>query len=518
MKRTGKSVNIDNKHYFCANGSLLLPLAQKWRLAVALVSILLSICVGHTAAAASLTLTVPANLSLSLLPDGAFHASSPVTVSIGSNAYAGYTFTLKGSDTNQQLKNGNAALNSITAEVDETGYKASGNENTWGYLPSKLNSSTNAKYQPGPTTSPVTIEKTNPGKADMATNQYTFTLGAKVNSTAATGTYSNTFTLTVTANDVPYNITYNGNGATNPEATTGEAAEGSTVTLAAAPTREGYEFQGWCDKSTTNATCPSGGTVYEAEGDYTLANSANAVTLYAMWKQDTVCILNGESVTEITDPRDGNVYKVRRLADGQCWMIQNLRLGDSKLKDRTLTPENTDLNGIESYTLPESADKFSTSNGDETQYINTKYVDTTLDSNNGEKIGAYYNWYAATAGTGTYNMAANTDAASSICPKGWRLPKGGSSGDFQKLITAMGIDINSAGSTAMQDPDGPNFVLSSYYYGSYVTILGSTGYYWSSTAGSSSNFAYYLGLGSSNVGPTASYVKYYGNSVRCIAR
>ena len=44
---------------------------------------------------------------------------------------------------------------------------------------------------------------------------------------------------------------------------------------------------------------------------------------------------------ELTDSRDGNTYKVRKLADGQCWMIQNLRLGDSKLSNRILTSDNS---------------------------------------------------------------------------------------------------------------------------------------------------------------------------------
>ena len=32
------------------------------------------------------------------------------------------------------------------------------------------------------------------------------------------------------------------------------------------------------------------------------------------------------SVTALTDQRDGETYAVARLADGNCWMIENLRL------------------------------------------------------------------------------------------------------------------------------------------------------------------------------------------------
>ncbi|MBQ9019875.1 hypothetical protein IJ096_00930, partial [Candidatus Saccharibacteria bacterium] len=35
--------------------------------------------------------------------------------------------------------------------------------------------------------------------------------------------------------------------------------------------------------------------------------------------------------------------------------------------------------------------------------------------------GNLYNWYAATATTGTASLK-NTDAPDSVCPKGWKLP------------------------------------------------------------------------------------------------
>ena len=98
-------------------------------------------------------------------------------------------------------------LDSITAAIDATTYGGTGYLNTWGYLPSKLDGAVNTKYQPGPTTEPVTIEKTT--TANSTANTYTITFGAKVDGTLPTGNYGNTFTLTVTSNDVPYTITYN---------------------------------------------------------------------------------------------------------------------------------------------------------------------------------------------------------------------------------------------------------------------------------------------------------------------
>lgn len=46
------------------------------------------------------------------------------------------------------------------------------------------------------------------------------------------------------------------------------------------------------------------------------------------WKDS---VEEGQRATAV-DERDGNTYRVRRLADGKLWMVDNLRLGDSKLK------------------------------------------------------------------------------------------------------------------------------------------------------------------------------------------
>ena len=96
--------------------------------------------------------------------------------------------------------------------------------------------------------------------------------------------------------------------------------------------------------------------------------------------------------------------------------------------------------------------------------------------------GNYYNWYTATAGTGTYAMVSE-NAPSSVCPKGWKLPTGGEGGQFAALTDAMvGIFTNTYDirdkSYDMQF--SPNyFILSGYYYNStsdFRTYAGTSGY------------------------------------------
>ena len=65
--------------------------------------------------------------------------------------------------------------------------------------------------------------------------------------------------------------------------------------------------------------------------------------------------------------------------------------------------------------------------------------------------------------------------------------------------------------------NGPGFVLSGSRYGSSTHAQGSYGYYLSSTA-SNANGAYYLDLNSSNVLPAHNNYKYYGFTVRCVAK
>ncbi len=79
----------------------------------------------------------------------------------------------------------------------------------------------------------------------------------------------------------------------------------------------------------------------------------------------------------------------------------------------------------------------------------------------------------------------------------------------------MGATSRTAGSNNWRSFPN-NFVYSGYWNGSLAYDRGSYGYYWSSTA-SDSGSAYYLGFGSDGVGPTSSYSKYNGYSVRCVA-
>ena len=72
--------------------------------------------------------------------------------------------------------------------------------------------------------------------------------------------------------------------------------------------------------------------------------------LYAMQDMtSTICgYVYNEKTAQMVDKRDGKVYWVTKLKDGNCWMTQNLDLDlDSTV---ALTNENTDLHSVTSWT------------------------------------------------------------------------------------------------------------------------------------------------------------------------
>ena len=64
---------------------------------------------------------------------------------------------------------------------------------------------------------------------------------------------------------------------------------------------------------------------------------SHGLALYAIWVKSAGIMqewngcagLNKGDVTALTDARDNDTYAVAKLADGKCWMIENLRLDNT---------------------------------------------------------------------------------------------------------------------------------------------------------------------------------------------
>ena len=149
-------------------------------------------------------------------------------------------------------------------------------------------------------------------------------------------------------------------------------------------------------------------------------------------------------------------------------------------------------------------------------------------------VGNYYQWNAATAGTG--GTITNSNASGSVCPKGWKLPSSATNastitkGTFAYLLQQYGLasayNSGSLTGTSSVNNNTYNIALSPLFFvrGGYIgpnltdkfRVAGQDGDYWSSRAVSNADVAYRLAFGSSNVLPSGSVSRYYGYSLRCL--
>ncbi|MBR3386042.1 hypothetical protein IKG68_00500 [Candidatus Saccharibacteria bacterium] len=125
---------------------------------------------------------------------------------------------------------------------------------------------------------------------------------------------------------------------------------------------------------------------------------------------------------QLIDNRDNEVYNVAKLADGNVWLLDNLRLDPATLLQQ-LTPANTNMDPSTPFTLPTSSTELSWTE----PRLNTDYkneIATTYDSSASGKIGVFYNYCAASAGTYCNTQTtASTDTPYDICPAGWNIPQ-----------------------------------------------------------------------------------------------
>lgn len=212
----------------------------------------------------------------------------------------------------------------------------------------------------------------------------------------------------------------------------------------------------------------------------------------------------------LTDTRRGNKgYVVRKLADGKCWMTQNLDLGDSSTM--TLTSSDTDITS--NFTLPAT---YSSSWGTSLPRMlnmtdrwvmppastysapsiaNTAPSDSTMAKT--QHIGNYYN-----------NRAITAQGRGSICPKGWKLPD---LTDFNGLLGQISGTGQLKAYNAQQTPY--SLVMAGYrrtnVTGYTISSMGAQGYVQGSGA--------FIDITSSGVNVSSGNSS-TGRSVRCVAR
>ena len=227
--------------------------------------------------------------------------------------------------------------------------------------------------------------------------------------------------------------------------------------------------------------------------------------------------------TTLLDDRDADgtgtkrSYTVRKLADGNCWMTENLKYDLRSLYNNgkrgigswnngtTFEMTNANLRSGVSY-YKTSADYNYVITPDTTSQSVTRYNDQI---GNTTGVEYYYTWSGATAGQGgTADSSDGTAINGSICPAGWRLPTYSGTYSYQTLY-------NSYNNATKWEQYPATFLRVGFFYSGSQRIA-STGYYWSASVNSTNN-AYDMLYDTSSVG-----LQHYGNkdvglSVRCVA-
>ena len=432
----------------------------------------------------AIAISLPNTIAFDLTPsaDGVF-ASSTASLAVSTNNETGYSLYFSTTNTDNSLHSQNPATTETIAAVSGSTTEENFENNTWGYNLSLASAGDATTYEAVPTSSETALLTTEAPSND----NYNLTFGAKVSTAMPSGTYTNTVAVSVVAN--PAIIT-----------------------------------------SLTQLT-------------------------YMQDMTPEICASSTENdTTRLTDIRDGKQYWVAKLPDNNCWMTQNL---DLDLTNGTpLTPNDSDVSS--SWNPPRSTEKNGTVTGDSTNtetyswdfglyvknnpdnyesYCNqvktmsgcegwtdatnltpaetewTGSVDNTVSGNTYDAhflIGNFYQWNAATAGTG--GTITSQEAIDSICPKGWRLPtsNNSNSGSFGGLVGSL----NSTTITQAPYYFNPSGNVNS---GS-LWVAGYGGSYRSSTAVSSTSGAYSLYFSSGYVNPSSNDPRSNGQSVRCLAR
>lgn len=312
----------------------------------------------------------------------------------------------------------------------------------------------------------------------------------------------------------------------------------------------GYGFAGWSKDPDAGTKLLNGTpvTVYGPNQVVTVDNNfladadpiTNQVTMYAVWlPEDTTYTMQTFGATQCTamasgsvmalkDSRDNNVYTVAKLEDGNCWMTENLRLLPNTIAfddtntnlptsnfitaaaDPNLDSSNTLCNTDDSSCVDTIAFNSNTIN----RQLNPSHNDNVNSNRSWYSYGVMYNWYTASAGNGDYSMTSG-NVVGDICPAGWRLPTGGTGGEFATLnsLANGGNTISSAGLVKFPD----NFIYSGDYNNTKPGGHNVYGRFWSATPDGTNN-AFRLGVKDGEVTPIKSYGKWDAFAIRCIVK
>ncbi|MBQ6436746.1 hypothetical protein IJJ27_04315 [bacterium] len=295
-----------------------------------------------------------------------------------------------------------------------------------------------------------------------------------------------------------------------------------------------------CDKvgygyNVSSNTCVENGTYSSTlKVYYDPMNCTSPIAFMDSW---TGCSSLGTHATVcLLDPRDHRSYRVRKLADGLCWMIDSLKFGGNygTLDGCSANDYEGNFNNGGSSDVTKAQETFVTGYYGHCRAIPGTYTDNY--HNDTRSYNNYlYDWVAAMQSTLAYNGSTTSYTAphQGICPSGWHIPTdytgSGSKGEFGLLYLAYNCTLGNYVCEAFFDTSKANFTLSGYANNAYggngnLEDQGVGANYWSSIVDNGTlynNYAYCLYVGH---GTALSYYvhldhdlgKDRGGAVRCI--
>ena len=363
-------------------------------------------------------------------------------------------------------------------------------------------------------------------------------------------------------------------------------AKGATYTITAT-IASGYKLNNWTRG--TNGTIGDSSqnpTTFVITGDTTLGLSVSQDSEYSGLEPPISCStpvpnitymqdINTSNYTTVLDSlideqpyylrdsRDDEPYCVSKLADGQLWMLDNLRLdlGNSDTLNN-VNASNTNASATalqylkngggtasdqyptsainseawvsssqDYYSVPMSVSSgtclYSGSCVNESNSQWTKDSTVPVYGNGSGKVGVLYNYCAISAGTYCYGDGTSKtnipetdskpdslyDLDGDICPAGWRMPTGNIAGDLYSLYNYYSYrDASSPNSLQYKTsiPFAGNFISGKFH--SDPTFQGAI---WTSTRGTSSNPQEFL-IRQNTVVMSNSLTHNYAMATRCI--
>ncbi len=314
-------------------------------------------------------------------PNGVF-TSAGITAHVSTNNATGYTLDMasKGDDSNLVNMANNTKY--LTSNFSGTVTSATMPNNTWGF------SLDNISYDAVPLSDDAAVIKYNPSPVDHDIVSVYY--GAKVDNNIPKGVYEDTVTFTVYINSdaIPDNV------------------------------RTIFDITYMQDMN--SVICEN-----------TATPNASATELTWVKSIDNTKVPR----TTLVDSRDGTTYIVSKLADGRCWMSQNLEF---EADTDPLYNTTTDLTTVQSITMENAtkeyndysynganwATDYSVKPSDDNKFLRGGTTAASTPTGAGsdyswERAGVYYNFYSAAAASVNPGASSTEDT---ICPFGWTIP------------------------------------------------------------------------------------------------